>query len=291
MRTYLLLVILVIIWALNVVFAKLGLNYMPPAWLTASRLVIGTVSAFILLIPLKRLKLPKRQDWPFIFSIGVLQIGIFQMFFNYGITEVNAGRASILTYSTPLWVTPIAILFFGEKLTRLKLLGLILGIAGIFVLFSPAHFDWSDKKVLIGNGFLLLASLCWAIAMLHSRYGKWHSSPLELLPWQLLIASILPCIIAPITEPWHLIQWHPVLIGVLLFSGILATALGYWMVVTVSKELPVITTSLALLSTPVLTLLFSVPILNEPLTANNLLSVMLIIAGLTCITLNNKRQQ
>ena len=288
MRTYLLLVTLIVIWALNVVLAKFGLKYMPPAWLCASRLVIGTLATFILLLSLKRFTFPKLRDLPFIFTIGFLQIGLYQLFFNYGIAEVNAGRASILSYSTPLWVTPIAVLFFGEKLTPLKSLGFLLGIAGIFVLFNPAHFDWSNKKVLIGNGFLLLASLCWAIAMLHSRYGKWHSSPLELLPWQLLIASILPCIIAPITEPWHLIQWHPTLIAILLFSGVFATALGYWMMVTVSKELPVITTSLAMLSTPVLTLLFSVPILNESLTADNILSVSLIIAGLTCITLSPK---
>ena len=287
-RIYILLVALVIAWALNTVFAKLGLHYMPPIWLVASRLTIGAIAAFIMLAALGRLKIPKKKDLTFIISIGLIQMSLFQLFFNYGMVYVHAGRASILTYSTPIWVTPIAVLFFGEKLTKLKLLGLILGIGGIVVLFSPGSFDWHDSKVMLGNGLLLMSALCWTAAMLHTRYGTWHSAPIELLPWQLLVSAILPLILASKFESTHLIHWNATLISVILFSGVIATAIGYWMSVTVSKALPVTTTSLSLLSVPILTLLLSAWMLHEPLTANNILAASLIIAGLACIALPQK---
>lgn len=282
-RVYTLLIILVVIWALNVVFAKIGLQYMPPIWLTAARVVIGAATAFIFLGLKGLIRWPQKGDWPFIISIGLFQIGLFQIFFNYGMLTVHAGRASILTYATPLWVMPLAILFFGEKLTSFKLVGFLLGISGIIILFSPGSFDWHDTQVLEGNGFLLLASLTWALVMLHTRYGKWHSEALYLLPWQLLISTIPPLLCAPIFESFHTIQWNWILIAIILFSGILATAIGYWLCIVVSKNLPVVTTSLALLNVPVLTLLFSAWFLHEPLTANNLLAMVLIIAGLSCI--------
>lgn len=283
-----LLITLIIAWSLNTVFAKVGLEYMPPIWMVTMRFMIGTLVAFILLASLKRLRFPKKQDWPFVLSIGILQMSFFQMFFNYGMVFIHAGRASILTYSTPIWVTPFAVLFFGEKITVMKLIGILLGICGILVLFSPNNFNWHDPKTLIGNGLLLSSSLCWAVVMLHTRYGTWHSEPLELLPWQLLIACILPLIIASLKEPTSDIHWNPTLWAILLFSGIIATALGYWLSIVVSKALPVTTTSLSLLSVPVLTLILSDFILAEPLTLNNMIAVSFIVAGLACISLQRK---
>lgn len=284
-KVYSLLLFLIIAWSLNTVFAKFGLQDMPPIWLVAARMVIGTMAAFILLASLGRLVLPKRRDLPFILSIGLIQMSLFQIFFNYGMVYVHAGRASILTYSTPIWVAPFAVIFFGEKLTPLKLLGILLGVGGILVLFNPTTFAWHNPHILLGNGLLLLSSLSWAVVTLHTRYGKWHSEPLELIPWQLLIACILPLILAPITEPVNLIHWTKTLWAVILFSGIVATAIGYWISVTISKELPVITSSLSLLSVPMLTLLLSDWLLGEKLTMSNMIAVILIVSGLVCLSL------
>lgn len=288
-RIYGLLIFLIFAWSWNIVFTKIGLKYIPPLWFTFLRLFIGALSTFIFLIAIRQLKFPKRKDLPFIFTIGVLSMGIFQIFFNYGMLFVHAGRSAILTYATPIWVAPISILFFGEKITPLKLIGIILGILGILLLFSPTSFDWSNPKVIIGNGLLLCASLCWAIAMLHTRYGTWHSSPISLLPWQLLISCIPAFLLAIVSEPIANIHWNFISTSIVLFSGLVATALGYWISITVARALPVITTSLALLSVPILTLIFSDFVLNEPLTFNNIAAAVLIVSGLTCIALHNKR--
>lgn len=263
---------------------------MPPVWLATARLVTGFAATAVLLAGRKQLTFPQRKDWPFIVSIGFVQMGLYQLFVNYGMVHVHVGRAAMLIYATPLWVTPIAILFFGEKATPLKLLGLILGISGILLLFSPTHFDWHHTDILIGNGFLLLASFCWAVAILHIRYGEWHSAPLQLLPWQLLLGSILPLILASVTEPFRSIHWHFVLIGIILFSSILATAFGYWCSIIISKTLPVMTTSLALLNVPVLSLLLSHWFLGEPLTTGSITAMSLIMIGLICVTLQYRIQ-
>src|SRR3546814_3100576 len=66
--------------------------------------------------------------------------------------SVGAGRSAVLAYTTPLWVTPAAIVLLGERPTAFKLLGLALGFAGVAVLFNPLGFDWADPQVLLGNG-------------------------------------------------------------------------------------------------------------------------------------------
>lgn len=269
-------------------FNKIGLQYMPPIWLTFFRCAGGAIVIFLVAALTKRLTLPRREDLPFIFSIGIFQIGGLIIFSNYGMMFVNAGRASILLYSTPLWVTPFAILIFGEKLTLQKLLGLLLGLAGIGILFSPASFNWSDPKVILGNGLLLLASLCWAATMLHVRYGKSKSAPLTVLPWQLLVACVPSLILAPLTEPFSQIHWTKPLIGVILYNGIVATAFAYWASITISRVLPVITSSLSLLAIPILSLIVANILLGEKMTTGEIIAVGFIISGLACLALESR---
>lgn len=287
LQHYALLSFLVIFWSINIIFTKLALSYISPIYLSFFRLSIAGIAMFLFLSFRRRLVFPTLKDIPLILSIGLLQIGIFQILMNFGMFYVNAGRAAMIVYSTPLWVTPIAVLFFQEKLTFLKVLGLLLGLSGLFLLFSPMTFEWSDPKVMLGNGLLLLASLIWAGVMLHARFGKWHRPPLELAPWQLLV-SLVPIFFLMPTESYQAIQWNKELISILFYNSIFATAFGMWASTTVTKELPVTVTSLSLLGVPALSLILSVLLLGEQLTLWNSAAAFLIMCGVGCIGLDRK---
>jgi drug/metabolite transporter (DMT)-like permease len=193
-----------------------------------------------------------------------------------------------LAYSTPLWVTPLAALFFGEAVTRLKLLGVILGLSGIAILFAPMSLDWSNHNVVVGNLLLLLSAFVWALAILQSRFGRWHSDPLKLVPWQLLLATLLTSTMAWYFEPLSSIQWNGTLWATLIYNGLLATAFGYWASITVFKNLPAVSASLCYLGVPVLGLVFSAVILNEAISFSMAAAMTLIVGGLLCVALSKK---
>ncbi|MDF2866940.1 MAG: yijE [Gammaproteobacteria bacterium] len=286
-RLYLLFALIILIWGLSWPVSKIGVSYIPPLWFATARLVIGSLFIFGFLLIRKRLVLPKRKDLPLIISLGLLQMGIFMALVNVGLYYTGVGHAAIIVYSTPLWVTPAAVLCFGERLSPLKLIGLLLGVAGIFFLFNPWEFDWHNKQVILGSSLLLLASICWASAMLISRYATWHNSALNLLPWQLLVGAIPVIIAALYLEPNPQIEWHLSIIAILFYIGVLVTALGYWGTLLISKTLPVMTTSLCFLAAPVIGLISSTYFLQEPLSYALVCAMILIIAGLICIALSN----
>lgn len=286
-KVYLKLFTLVIVWGLAWPISKVGLADMTPMWYSAGRFMIGITAVLMYLMFTKQLQLPKREDLPLILSIGLFQMSVFLMLLNYGLYYVGAGRAATLVYSTPLWVTPIAILFFGETLNRFKLAGLILGLLGVMTLFNPWGFDWHDTRIVIGNLMLATASLVWAGVMLHTRFGKWHSKPIALVPWQLLLATIVTTMTALLLEPHPHISWNGVLISTLLYNGLFATAFGYLASITVTKSLPVVTSSLCFLGVPVVGLLSSMIFLEEKLTLSLGLALALIIGGLILVTLSN----
>lgn len=288
-RIYLLIITLVLIWGLGWPVNKIGLHYISAIWFAALRLIIATLTMFMVVGLIGQLRLPTRQDIPVILVLGVFQITLFITFSLLGLFYVEAGRSAILSYTTPLWVMPIAILFFNEKLTILKLLGFVLGMAGIVVLFSPWSFDWKNVDALWGNLILLCGALSLAIAMVCARNMRWHSSPVVLLPWQLLVGTLPVLLFACYHEPHPQIVWNSVSVTTLIFTAVFATGFANWIAVVISKELPSITVSLSLLAVPLLGIIFSALILGESITFSITIAMLLIPAGIACVSLGNHK--
>jgi drug/metabolite transporter (DMT)-like permease len=182
---------LVLIWGCNWPANKIILIYISPLWFACLRLALGAVSLFLVqAFRADGIKLPARADLPIVFSIGLVQMAAMLALINLGLANVPAGRSAILCYTTPLWVVPGAILILGERLRLGKAIALLLGLAGVAFMFNPLGFDWSDRKAIIGNGFLLAAAAVWAATIIHVRTHRWLGSPLALAPWQMLIGTI-----------------------------------------------------------------------------------------------------
>lgn len=285
MRVYLLLALLVIVWGLSWPVSKLGLEFMPAIWFAVWRLLIGMLTLFLIVSVTGNFVIPQKEDLPMIFVMGIFQMGIFISLVMFGLHYVDAGRSAMLVYTTPLWVIPLSVLMFKEKLTTHKTIGLIFGVIGIVLLFSPWEMNWSDNNVLIGNGLLMIAALCWAISILCARHMVWHHTPLALVPWQILVGVVPVFILAFWWQPHPIIQWNSTLLVILLFVGIFATAFGFWGTLVVSKMLPSITVSFCYLAIPVAGLIFSALILHEIITVTMMVAMIFTIAGVAFVAL------
>jgi drug/metabolite transporter (DMT)-like permease len=289
-QALLLLLGVVLVWGANWPIMKVGLEVVPPFWFAALRLLLGAATLFGLLAALGRLRLPPRADLPVLVSVSLLHMTGFLALANLALLTVEAGRSAVLGYTTPLWVAPAAVLFLGERMTRLKALGLLLGLAGLAVLFNPLHFAWDDRAQLLGNGALLLAALLWSGAILHVRSHRWTASPLDIAPWQMLLASALLVAVAVPLEGFGWARWSWQLGAVLAYNGPLATAFCYWAAVMVARDLPSITSSLGFLGVPVFGVLVSTLWLGEPLSLSLLAGLAGIVGGLTLVNLADQRR-
>ena len=270
-------------WGLAWPINKVGLSFMSPLWYTTFRLIVGTFTMMAIVLAVNKFSLPERKDIPLILIIGLLQISFYVFLTNLGLNYIPAGRASLLAYTTPLWVMPIAILFFQEKPGRLKWIGFTFGLIGLFILLSPWELDWSDSRILFGSAMLLLASLSWAISMLCARYMHWNKSPLELIPWQLLVGTIPILMFAWVKEPAVSISWNMPLVLSLAYTGILVTGISYWMGVIINKELPSLVVSLGFLVVPIFSLLVSAFFMHEVITIATASAVTMILMGLVFV--------
>ena len=290
-RAYLLMAAIILLWGSNWPVMKFGLTMITPFWFGVARMSLGALTLFLVLAATRKLILPPREDWPVVFSVGVFQMLSFMALVNLGLMSVGAGRSAVLAYTTPLWVAPAAVLLAKERLTRLKLGGLLAGLTGIGLLFNPLTFDWNQRETVIGNGLLMLAAFCWAGAILHIRGHTWKSTPLQLAPWQMLLALPFILALALVFEDAGEIRFEPELWIVLAYNGPVATAFCFWAAVTVSRALPSIHTSLGFLGVPVVGVVSSAWTLGEPLGLDLLSGGLAVFAGLVMVTLADRQEE
>jgi drug/metabolite transporter (DMT)-like permease len=273
------LAIVIAAWGLTWPVNKVVLATLSPLWAVALRSAIAAIALFALTASRGRIGWPPRQDLPVLLSITLLHMVGFNLLTSWGLGLVPTGRTVVLAYTTPLWVTPGAVLFLREPITARRAVGVLMGLAGLVTLFNPLALDWSDRDVVLGNLAILAGALLWALSILHIRAHRWASTPFALIPWETLLATAILLPIALTTAPPAPADWTPSFIGLLLYLGIVGTAVAYWATATASRNLPAVTTSLGLLATPVVSVITATLWLGEPLTLTLVIAIVLVLGG------------
>src|SRR5258706_2873441 len=125
------------IWGSSFLFIKLGLEELTPFTLVMLRLTFGAGGLWIIIAAL-RLPLPK--DWGTIARLcllGLTNTALPFALITWGETHIDSGVASVLNGTVPLFSLIIAHFFLAdEKMTWLRLGGLITGFLGVTLIFS-----------------------------------------------------------------------------------------------------------------------------------------------------------
>lgn len=277
----------VVAWSLNWVVMKVAVQEVSPLWAVAIRTALAALVLFPALRVTGQLRRPPRADLPVWLTIALFHMTAFAAFMTAGLALVPAGRAIVLGYTTPLWVAPAAFLFLGERLSTRQALGLAVGLAGLLLLFGPASLDWGNRQALLGQGLLLVAALCWSVSIVYTRAHRWVATPLQLMPWQCLLAALVLTALALLVEgaPPSPARVSAPAVLALGYNGVIGTALGFWAMTVVGRRVPAATASLGVLATPVLGIGLSTVILGEGLDPILLLAAALILAGIVLGTI------
>jgi drug/metabolite transporter (DMT)-like permease len=274
-------------WGIGWPVNRAILYHLPPLSTVAVRSAIATMALFAIAGWQKRLAVPDRRDVPVLLSISLLHMTGYAVLVSVGLLFVPVGRSIVLAYTMPLWITPGAALFLGERLTARRGLGVLLGVGGLAVMFNPLGFDWHNRQGLIGNAVLLLAALLWAASILHIRAHRWKAAPFDLIPWEMALATLVLSVLALTIDGWPRIAWPPNLVWLMLYSALPGTALAFWAAAVASQNLPAVTTSLGLLAAPVIGIVASAVTLGEAPTLTLGIAVAMIIGGIALGTISS----
>ena len=252
---------------------KTANTYFSPEIFVVYRFSLGAV--FLLLFAyLKKLPLPPRKFWGWIFLSGVFQIAIGGSIVQYCFQFLDSGLVSVLNYTMPMWLTILAAIFLDEKLTIKKIFGVALGIFGVFILMNVS---------LSGDFLSILTALCaalaWAVGNIIIKAKLAECEAISMTTWQMVTGAILLAIYSTTFENLREV-WTFTAVACLLYNAILASAFAFFLWVYVLEHMQASKASISLLGVPVISVLSGVIFLGEPLTISMLIGIFIVLTGI-----------
>jgi drug/metabolite transporter (DMT)-like permease len=274
------LAVMVATWAGNWPLMKLALGQVPPLVFVLLRLMGSLVLIGPALAATGQPLLPVRSERLSLFWVGQLQVAGFLICSIIGLAIVPAGRAIVLAYTMPLWAIPIGMCLSPEWPGRGQLAGAAIGFAGLLLFMNPGLVDWGNGRILAGNALLLLAAVAWALGSCLYRRRSWRSPFWVQTLWQLAVSTVPVGAIVLTGTTGGAVRWSPALIAILAYNCVVTTALGYFLWGKVLSMMPTATAGQVLTLTPVGGFVLSTLIFGGTVTADVVLSIVLIVGGI-----------
>jgi drug/metabolite transporter (DMT)-like permease len=206
----------------------------------------------------------------------------------YGISMLHAGRAVIIAFTMPLWAILLSRLLLKEHITSARLWALGIGSTGLALLLGP------DMQAVgaapLGALMMLGAAACWGAGTVLVKFFKWHMPGTLVMGWQFLIGGIPIVLGAILIDPATAIttvSWRA--IAALIFVVALPTIFCHWAFFMVVQIFPANVAALSTLGIPVIGVFSSALILGEPVTATELVALLLIVLSLGLTSLGGRR--
>jgi drug/metabolite transporter (DMT)-like permease len=291
MKARLVWLILCGIWGSTWLFIKLGLADLPPLTFAGLRFLFASL-ILTLLILARGLRWPRRRrDWLLIAVVGLLQFSLNYGLVFWGEQRISSGLAAVLQSTFPAFGLVIAHFYLpAERITPTRVFGVLMGVAGIVIIFSD-QLTIAGKAALLGSMALVLSAFFGSYGnVLVKAYGT-QIDPFILAAGQ-MICGFPPLLFLGIATEGNPIRFHwtpmafVALAYLVVVGSVIAFTLFYWLV----RHMDVTNTMLIALVTPVIAVVLGMIVLHEQLNWRLFVGAACIISGIGLIVLR-KRQK
>ena len=219
---------------------------------------------------------PTKRDYLALIGVSLIfgvEMGLWQTIF----LTTTIANATLIGYSSPIFVTIGAWLIFGERITPLFLAGLALSMIGIGLLVSATQGDFGPFA--LGDLIAAACALMWGAYVLGLKGVLRVFGPMTAVTWNTVIAALLilpaAALLGETIVPVTLFGWLIVLI-----YGLFVHATGQSLITYAYAHLPASFNSVAALAAPVLAIVFAWIFFAEPLSFAQMLFAVLVLAGI-----------
>ncbi len=274
----------ILIWALAFPVIKVALEDFPPITLALVRFAIASLFFLVLQFTIgggmAAIRALTARLWALIIIFGVIQSAVTNIAQNIGMQWTEAGVASIIQSVGPVFAVVLAVMFLGERLTRMKVVGgalAILGTAGIVTAGGAAL----GSSTLLGNLLMVVTAAAYAVGGTIAKYVLRDVDPTTMMavgtPFALIPLAIGAAFEADAMSSLQnasATAWASVLFLALLATGV---TMILWYRVLARVELSHLAYFIYLI--PVFSVALAWAILGETITAVQALFAGVIIAG------------
>ena len=281
--------ILAFIWGTTWLFIKVGLEDLPPFAFAACRFLLA-VAILFLVIKIQKIPMPKTaKEWRLIALTGMLQFSINYSMVFWSEVYITSGLAAVLQAMITVFGLVLAWIFLpAERITKLKIFSVALGIIGVTVIFYD-QLKVQSLMAFLGSVGIVIGAYAAAQAsiLVKAKGGAFH--PAALVFGQMICGLPAIIIYSLVTEGNPLnFHWTWRAVGCILYLTIAGTIIAFWLYYWLLGKIESTKAMMISLVTPLLAVIIGWLVLGEKLPPQTGLGGLLIIASIGLIVFRRK---
>lgn len=278
----LLLLLAAAIWGFAFVAQRLGMAHVGPFTFTAVRFGLGALSLLPLIHATRRRR--EHRAPPVKLALAGLLLGaaLFAAAATQqiGLVTTTAGKAGFITGLYVIFV-PLLALLWGERAGWLTWVGVLLAVAGLYLLSvtEPAALSVGGARITRGDAWVLLSAFLWAVQIQLVAYLTRRIDPLPLAAAEFAACSLYSWIVALLFEP---ITWAGLRGALLpiLYGGLMSVGVAFTLQVVTQKHAKPTPAAIIMSLESAFAALGGWLLLDERLGARGLAGAALMLAGM-----------
>jgi len=263
--------------------AKYTVNYFTPYSAAAWR--FGIAAAIMIIIVFGKEKANNNRaalvqnGWMYA-VLGCIGIFGFNALFFMGMRETSPVNGALIMATNPLITTILSAIVLKSSITKRQGLGIGCSLAGVILVLTQGSWHMmSQLDFSIGDIWILLGNLCWALYGVLGRQYLRHSSSLQTTTFTMVIGAIILILFAVATPNQQHVSTAPLAAwGAILFMAVFTTVLGYLFWNAGMKEIGASKTSVFFNLVPVVTMLITV-LSGAAISTVQIIGAVLVILG------------
>lgn len=202
----------------------------------AARFVPVLLGSGAFLLLRTRIRIP-REAWPKIIAMGLLSVPAYNVFFFHGMKTVPSGTGALIIALNPVFTAVLARIVLGEPFGQRHVAGLLLALAGLYVVVRLGTDKAIDWPYLSSALLLALAPLSWAVYTVVGRTLPAGADPID-TSYALLFVGSLPLLAFARPSTVTALLASPGALGAALYLAIPCTLLAWVSFLWALKRLP-----------------------------------------------------
>jgi len=267
---------------------KIGLGFMKPLTFAFWRCAVGGLS-MIPFLCFRGSSLPNRGKWVDYLGVGIFQTTAMFGFMLYGMQFVTAGKTAVLLYTMPIWTSLLVHFYLGEKLNRSQWVGVFVGSMGIFCILGWDTLTNQSMAILLGEFLVIIGAISWAIANIWVKKRMASEDSYMVNCLQMLVGTAGLFLISVPTEGLLHVRWTSVSIAIVLFTGVVASAINFTIWFYLIKKLDINTATFSSMLVPVFGLIFDWLLIGNKLDTGIVVGGILILIGIYRVSNRNQK--
>jgi drug/metabolite transporter (DMT)-like permease len=278
-----------ILWASSFLFIKLS-GSLNPFVLAAIRGLIGAASLALWFAAQGKSILPQRHEWRIWAILGTFNGWLPNVLLAYALTQITTATAAMIQASSPLIVALLShALFAEERLTPRRLVGVLVGFAGMGILIGPAAFP--ESGISTAGVLTMLAIACsYATANIYVRTVK-QAEPARLALGQQICSGFAATALALVLVGPSAFMPVPAHLAPLIALGVAATALPVVLFMDLIRRTGPTRASMVGYLMPVWTAILAVLFLGETIGLREILGGAVVLAGVALVSFTGRWRQ